>query len=99
MIARHWKGLAKKERAADYIKHLKSETFEKLNHINGFVKASILSREIEAGIEFLIITEWIDIEALKQFAGESYESAVVPQVAREMMVSYDQVASHYEIHE
>ena len=99
MIARHWKGLVKKDRAADYISHLKNDTFEKLSHINGFVRASILSRNTETGVEFLIITEWNDIEAIKHFAGETYELAVVPKIAREMMVSYDPLVSHYEIYD
>ena len=97
MIARHWKGLAKNERAADYIEHLQSDTFKKLAAMEGFVKATILSRKLGEGTEFLIITEWRDIDVIKQFAGEAYETAVVPQVARDMMISFDPVVSHYDI--
>jgi heme-degrading monooxygenase HmoA len=96
-IARHWTGLCKTARAEDYIHHLRHETFVKLKQIKGFLKASILKRDTHEGIEFLIITEWESVEAIKSFAGNQYETAVVPAVAREMMVRYDSMVRHYEI--
>ncbi|HZI24869.1 MAG TPA: hypothetical protein VFD46_07325 [Chryseolinea sp.] len=42
MIERHWKGIARKERANEYIDHLRNDTFKKLKQINGFIAASIL---------------------------------------------------------
>ena len=97
MIARHWTGLARKERAKDYIAHLQNDTFKQLSSIDGFLKASILSREIEEGVEFLIITEWKTLEAIKEFAGVNYETAVVPEIAQKMMIRYDEKVKHYEI--
>ena len=97
MIARQWTGLVKKEREAEYIDHLKTDTFKKLARIDGFIEASILKRELAEGIEFVIITNWNSIEAIKEFAGETYETAVVPQVAQGMMVKYDKLVKHYEV--
>ena len=39
MIARHWKGLARADRARDYEKHLREDTFPSLARIPGFVEA------------------------------------------------------------
>jgi heme-degrading monooxygenase HmoA len=97
MISRHWTGLVKKERANDYILHLQNDTFKKIKILPGFISANILQRELEDGIEFLIITTWENIEAIKQFAGENYQVAVVPQIAKEMMIRFDSEAKHYEI--
>ncbi len=97
MISRHWKGISKRERSKDYIEHLQNDTFKILNGIDGFLSAQILQREIETGIEFLIVTNWRSIEAIKKFAGENYEIAVVPNVAKEMMLSYDESVSHFEV--
>jgi heme-degrading monooxygenase HmoA len=97
MISRHWTGLAKKDRADDYIAHLKNETFRQLDAIDGFVEASILKRELGDGIEFLIITKWRSVEAIKQFAGENFETAVVPKTAQEMMIRFDTVVKHYDV--
>jgi len=98
MIARHWTGLVKKDRADDYIAHLINDTFKQLARIEGFIKASILKRELFEGVEFLIITNWRSLEAIKQFAGENSESAVVPKKAQEMMIRYDQQVKHYEVY-
>ena len=97
MIARHWTGVVKKESEAEYIDHLKNDTFKKLAQIDGFIDASILKRELAEGIEFLIITKWDSIEAIKQFAGENYETAVVPNIAQQMMVQHDKQVKHYEM--
>jgi len=97
MISRHWTGICRRDRADAYIHHLRSETFPVLTTIAGFVRASILKRDVEGGIEFQIITVWESLEAIKSFAGEDTEAAVVPLVAQAMMVEFDARALHYEV--
>ena len=48
MISRHWKGTAKPGLAVRYISHLQQETFPQLAALPGFVRASILRREVAA---------------------------------------------------
>lgn len=95
MIERHWKGVAKRERAKEYIAHLQTETFPQIAAIPGFLSAKILKRDIQEGIEFLIITEWQDINAIKQFAGSDIEIPVVPELVQDIMLSYDKIVRHY----
>jgi heme-degrading monooxygenase HmoA len=97
MIARHWKGIAKREQADNYIAHLKRDTFPKLASLSGFVRASILRREVASGIEFQVVSVWESTEAIQAFAGADAEAAVVPAVAQAMMVEFDRRATHYEI--
>src|ERR1700679_1764744 len=97
MIARHWKGIAKPELADAYQNHLLNETFPNLLQVKGFIKASILKRNVAAGVEFLIITQWDSLSSIKAFAGEDIGTSVVPQKVREMMVHFDDRAFHYEI--
>ena len=97
MISRHWTGICKRDQAEAYIHHLRSETFPALRSIAGFIRASILRRDVERGIEFQIITVWESLEAIKSFAGEDAEVAVVPHIAREMMVTFETRARHYEV--
>ena len=99
MISRQWKGIAKAADAQRYVEHLRRDTFPKLAGINGFINASILQRTVPHGEEFLIVTVWESIEAVKQFAGEDPEVAVVPVVVQAMMVEYDRVVRHYSITE
>src|SRR5258708_35246183 len=88
MIARHWRGLIKSDRAADYEEHLRSETFPALEKIRGFLGADILKRAVESGIEFLVITRWKSIESIEQFAGADDEEAVVPPKDQTRIIVY-----------
>jgi heme-degrading monooxygenase HmoA len=97
VIARHWRGLAHANRAADYLQHLRTETFPALQGLPGFVDASILSRPLAAGVEFLVITRWASLEALAGFAGGDVEVAVVPEAVAAMMIEYDSRARHFEL--
>lgn len=97
MIERHWKGIAKTGEESNYIHHLKSETFPAISKIAGFVAASILTRKVDTGTEFLIITKWESMYAIKQFAGEDAEKSVVPESVQKIMVEYEDVVRHYKV--
>ena len=97
MILRHWKGIAKPDRADDYMVYLRNERFPRLAAIDGFVSATVAQRTVDSGVEFLVTSLWDSLEAIKQFAGEDAEVAVVPPAVADMMVSYDPNAGHYEV--
>jgi hypothetical protein len=54
VISRHWRGVSKRERAEAYIAHLQAETFPLLMRIPGFVRASILKREVDRGTDMMV---------------------------------------------
>ncbi len=97
MIARHWRGLAKRERADEYLVHLRTKTFPLLSAIPGFIDARILKREVSEGVELLIVTQWDSLQAIQRFAGANAERAVVPDDVHDMMVDYDRTVRHYEV--
>jgi heme-degrading monooxygenase HmoA len=97
MIARYWRGVAHAGRAREYEQHLRAETFPSLGQIDGFVDAAILRRTVATGVEFLIVTRWQSMDAIRQFAGADPEAAVVPPVAAAMMLDYDRRVAHYEV--
>ena len=96
MITRNWTGVVKPERAEEYLTHLRNDTLKKLSAIKGFLNASILQRVVTDGTEFLVVTYWETMDAIKEFAGEAADIAVVPGNVQEMMVRYDPVVRHYE---
>lgn len=97
MIERHWKGIARKDRANEYIDHLRNDTFKQIEQIDGFISAHILKRDVPDGVEFLIVTKWETLEAIKQFAGDKIEAAVVPKLVQDIMTEYDDNVRHYEV--
>jgi heme-degrading monooxygenase HmoA len=97
MIARHWRALARNERADEYVNHLRTEIFPEIRKIAGNLGAGIHRRDVANGVEFVIVTRWVSEEAIRAFAGADVEVAVVPTEVREMMLEYDLRARHYHI--
>jgi heme-degrading monooxygenase HmoA len=63
----------------------------------GFHDASILRRDVEQGVEFLVVTVWKSLDAIRSFSGNDPESAVVPAKVQQMMIEYDRRPRHYEV--
>jgi heme-degrading monooxygenase HmoA len=97
MISRQWRGLAKPDCSQAYLDHLRKETFPAIGRLPGFLRVAILRRTLPEGVEYLVVTEWASLEAIRRFAGDDVERAVVPPAVREMMLEYDHVVRHYEI--
>jgi heme-degrading monooxygenase HmoA len=96
-VVRQWKGVVKPGLTDEYLQHLRKETIPALSRIEGFVTVSIMSRDIDDGVEFQVSTYWQSLDAIKAFAGDDVTRAVVPPAARALMVRYDERAVHYEI--
>ena len=96
MISRHWRGLAKPDRASDYEEHLRTETFPGLVRIAGFLGADLFKRPVENGVEFVVISRWASADAIAKFAGADIEAAVIPAKIQSMMIDYDRRARHYQ---
>jgi quinol monooxygenase YgiN len=97
MISRHWRALARAERADEYVSHLRQETFPEIRKLPGCLGATIHRREQPAGVEFIVITRWASLAAIHSFAGVDAEVAVVPPKVRDMMIEYDLRARHYQL--
>ena len=97
MIARMWRGSAIRERADDYIKHLQQSVVPELRQIDGFKGIYLLRRESSDGVEFVVLKLWEAMEAIRKFAGENPEVAVVAPAARALLREYDAKVKHFEI--
>ena len=97
MISRHWKGICKREFADQYVEHLKVETFPQLATLPGFVRATVLQREVTTGTEFQVVTLWQSLGAIEAFTGHNVEVAVVPSSVQAIMLSYDRSVAHYDV--
>jgi heme-degrading monooxygenase HmoA len=97
MISRHWNATARPGQAEPYVAHLRREIWPMLAAIPGFVRATVLRREVPDGTEFRVVTEWESLDAIRAFAGADPEVAVVPPVVQAMLSSYDRHVVHYEV--
>jgi quinol monooxygenase YgiN len=97
MIARMWRGFAIHERANDYVKHLQQSVVPELRQIEGFKEVYLLRRDSSDGVEFVVLTLWESMEAIRKFAGENPGVAIVAPAARVLFREYDAEVKHFEI--
>jgi heme-degrading monooxygenase HmoA len=96
MIARLWRGSAASAANADaYQRHVRGKVLPELRKIAGHRGAQILRRDQE----FLVITLWESMDAIRRFAGSDPERAVVEPEAKAVLAEYDDVVRHYEVQE
>lgn len=99
MISRIWHGYTTQENADVYEALLKEEIFVgiKDRQIQGFRGIQLLRRNLDDQVEFITIMWFESLDAVRVFAGEDYEAAVVPQKARMVLSSFDERSQHYEV--
>jgi len=99
MIARIWHGWTSPENANAYEKIFKEETAINIGHKNipGYKGIELLKRSANNEVEFITIMYFETMDAIKEFAGENYENAVVAEKAQKTLLRYDATSQHYEI--
>lgn len=99
MISRIWHGYTTPSKADAYEALLKSEIFTGIQRreIPGFHEIQLFRRELAEEVEFITVMWFDDLQAVRMFAGEDYEAAVVPPKARELLSHFDERSQHYEV--
>ncbi len=96
MIVRLWRGRADPARPDAYPQHFRENVLPELRATPGFLRAFLSRREEDGLIEFLVETQWAGIEAIRAFAGDAIDRAVVESGAVAALVDYDATVQHFE---
>ncbi len=101
MIARLWHGWTKPENADAYENLLKTQIFPGIlaRNIAGFQNIELLRRAAGNEVEFITLMYFSSLDAIRAFAGEDHEVAVVPPAARAVLSRFDARSVHYEVRE
>jgi hypothetical protein len=99
MISRIWHGWTSPGNADAHEALLKSEIFVGIRdrQIAGFHGIQLFRREPDAEVEFVTVMWFDSLDAVRVFAGEDYEVAVVPPKARTLLARFDARSQHYEV--
>jgi len=97
MIGRLWHGWTTRANAASYEALLRAEILPGIHHVPGYRGALLMRREAGEEIEFVTLTFFASLDAVRAFAGEDYECAVVPAKARELLSRFDARSLHFEV--
>ena len=97
MIVRIWRGRAPSSNPFGYSEHFRRKVLPELERIEGFLGASLLRQDGPDDVEFLVLTRWASMDAIRAFAGDDIRRAVVEPAAVAALASFDRTVEHYEV--
>lgn len=97
MIARLWRGWTTAANADAYAAYYRNDVLPHLRQIEGFHGAQLLRRPDGAEVEFVSITRFASLAAVRAFAGDAYETAVVTPNAQRLLSHFDPHCLHYSV--
>lgn len=99
MICRLWHGWTTAANADAYESLLRREIFAGIvaRRIAGFQGIDLVRRDGPAEVEFVTIMWFTSMDAVRAFAGDDYERAVVPPSARALLARFDDRSAHYDV--
>jgi mannose-6-phosphate isomerase-like protein (cupin superfamily)/heme-degrading monooxygenase HmoA len=99
VIARRWRGWADGPANADaYVAHFEGSVRPRLESTEGFLDATLERVESDGGlIEIVVVTRWASMDAIRSFAGDDLDVAVVEPEARATLDEFDTHVHHIEL--
>jgi heme-degrading monooxygenase HmoA len=97
MIARTWRGATRAEDAERYVEYLHATGIREYRETPGNQGVLALRRLDGERAEFLLVTLWDSMEAVRRFAGDDVERAVFYPEDERYLVERDERVRHYEV--
>ena len=97
MIARTWTARATAAAAPRYVDYFNASVVPELRAIDGYEGAQVLVREQGQQHEVIVITWWTSFDAIRRFAGDAPEVAVVHAAAAALLSDFDRDVRHYAV--
>jgi heme-degrading monooxygenase HmoA len=97
MIGRIWHGWTTPENAGSYEQLLRAEVLPGIHRVEGYRGAYLFRRAAGDEVEFVTLTLFESLDAVRAFAGDDYEAAVVPPPARALLARFDTRSAHYDV--
>ena len=101
MIARTWRGVVRAADSDRYAAYVEETGLRAFSETPGNLGALLLRRRLgdanEATTEFLVVSFWDSMEAVKRFAGPRPEQAVFYPDDEQYLVRRDLAVDHFEV--
>jgi uncharacterized damage-inducible protein DinB len=95
-LTRIWHGRTPKDKAGKYLQFLLDEGTEEYRSTEGNTMAKVWKKTNADYTDFWTVTEWKDLGAVKQFAGDDYEKAKYYPFDEGMLLEFEENVRHYE---
>lgn len=96
-IGRMWRGRTSGDQAAGYEAVFRDVVLPELRDVAGCRGTYLLRRDDADGAEFVTLTLFDSLDAVRAFAGERYETAVISDEARAVLRDFDTTAQHFTV--
>lgn len=98
-VVRVWHGWTTPANAVAYEALLRTVIFPGIaaRGIAGYRGIELLRHDEDTEIEFITLMRFESLDAVRRFAGEDYEVAVVPPAARALLLRFDARSRHYSV--
>lgn len=96
-IGRIWRGRTNRDQADGYEAVFRDVVLPELHDVAGCRGAFLLRRDDADGTEFVTLTLFDSLDAVRAFAGEPYEAAVISDEARAVLRDFDMTARHFTV--
>jgi heme-degrading monooxygenase HmoA len=97
MIARIWRGRTQAAKADDYLDYLEATGLKEYAGTPGNQGVRVLRRDEGDAAEFLLITVWESIDAIRAFAGDDVERSVYYPEDDAYLLEREPTVVHYEV--
>jgi heme-degrading monooxygenase HmoA len=97
MIARIWRGRTRVEKAQEYLDFLERKGLSGYRATEGNCGVQILLRKDAEVAEFLLISFWESLDAIRRFAGSEPEKAVYYPEDDAFLLEKEPTVSHYAL--
>jgi heme-degrading monooxygenase HmoA len=97
MIARTWRGTVRRVDAEEYAKYIRETGFAEYGQIPGNRGAWMLRRDEDERTEFITLSLWESEDAIRAFAGDDIESAVLYPEDERYLIGGESSVAHYQV--
>jgi heme-degrading monooxygenase HmoA len=97
MIARIWHGKTLASKADSYLKYLNDTGVAKMLKLPGNLGVEVLRRNQGGTADFVVISYWTSIDAVKGWAGADYGKTRFLDRDREFLIDPEPEVVHYEV--
>ena len=97
MIARIWRGAVRQEDGDVYEQYIRDTGVAEYKATAGNLGVTMMRRQVGDRTEFMLLSLWESLDAVKAFAGEDYEEGVYYPEDDRYLVERDEKSSHWEV--
>ena len=99
MIARIWRGAVSREDTGRYADYMRGTGVREYAETPGNRGVLMLRRDDAERSEFVMVTLWESLDAVRAFAGDEVERAVFYPEDDAFLIERDLTATHYQVEE